>query len=142
MISRRSAAHATLGLSVATALVLAFSLIAQPTSLPRLQPNELRAPTPYIFNIDLSGVAADTVTAPSFSGADVGTTVPVVAVFSTTCTSFYYRIGGTAAAPAGDNTAGTASARNPTYLMMAQGAQLSIFSSDACDVMIEWYLRR
>lgn len=85
----------------------------------------------------LAGSTAETVTVPT------GTTIPalaqepgsrVIVAFSASCASFYVRVGGTASVPSGDVTDGTASARNPSRLVFAQGATFSIISPDACIV--------
>ena len=98
-----------------------------------------RPPSDFITARVLAANTAETTTAPTLTGRNA--TRNLVAVLSFTGTTYYYNVGGTAVAPTGDVTDGTASGRNPGVLVLAQGASLSIVSPDTTPTLtVEFYV--
>lgn len=139
-MNRHRWAAATLAFALLLAVVVLPALFAQPPGLTFSLGNNVRRPSTYIDARVLAATVAETWTAPTFAGASG---VPLVVVFSCTCSHFYYEIGGgTATAPAGDVSDGTASGRNPTSLWVDQAQVLSVVSTDGGTITLEVYLQR
>lgn len=109
-----------------------------PTVLSPVLTEVTRPPSSYNDARVLATNAAETVTVPTFAGTDNLVNV----IYSATCSDFYVKDTGTAAAPAGDVTDGSASERNPASLAFPQGDTFSLVAPTTCTVTMAMYLGR
>lgn len=83
----------------------------------------------YIDNRVLAAGVAETITPPTWADT---------VVFSANA-DFWYRIGSAAAVPGTDVTDGTGSGLNPTIRKGIRGKTISVISSSACLMSLEWF---
>lgn len=128
-----------LGTGLAVILEAAGTL---PDGIPSPLRSQTRAPSTYVDARVLAANVAETVTVPTFASPSPGRGVPLLAVFSSTCSNWYYSVTGTAAAPVADVTDGSASARAPTALRFDQADTFSVVADATCTLTIEYYRER
>lgn len=125
------AVAALLALSVAENALAAGSA---PSGTPPAIHAAVLCPSKYINARVLAANVAETETAPTFTETPAG----LIAVFSATCTNWFYSVSGTAAVPIADVTDGGAAFRAVTALRMKQGGTLSIVADAVCTVTIAY----
>jgi hypothetical protein len=126
--------HAFLGalLTLAFSASPVFAAGSNPSGSPASVHASVLCPSTYINARILAANTAETETAPTFA-ANPG---HWIAIFSATCSNWYFNVTAAASVPSADVTDGGASFRAPTALRMRQGGTISVVADAACVLTI------